>query len=432
MNKTYNIRVIHFAAAAFLFNLLLIAGCSKHGSKPAPPPANNDSATITVTTSSYTLLATGDTYTFAVITKNVTSWTVTSSDNWLSVSKQGNGVHIQCDANFTAARTATITCTVDKNTSASVTVFQPVVSDVQSDSLALVDLSKATGANLNTGGVEKNTAGRVTSLKFPDSNLSGTLPASIGRLTELSYCDLSGNKLSGSIPQELGNLSQLEYLDLSNNNFSGNAPSLASLTGLLVLDMSYNGFTSLPTLYGNLSELEYLAFAGNKLSGSLPDGWSAYRKLIYIDLSGNTFTGVIPSSWSVLTSMKAFHLYGNGLSGSIPAYLTTFARLQSLALSSNNLTGTIPPDLGTLPALDFLALMQNRLTGEIPASLLGNLNWNDWENNNCPQQTGYGFSNCSAPPPVDTLSVHLAGYGKGIKNAMSNNIIMRHSQHIQN
>jgi len=421
MKKIY---IIHFVATTLMLNFcILLAGCG--GNKPAPEPT----PAISTSVSSLTLSAVGDERTFNVTITNAANWTVASSDSWLSVTKQGNNaVQVRSDANLTtASRSANITCNVDGgNVSASVSVSQPKVSDAQSDSLAIIDLIKATGAN-SALGVEMNTDKRVIALKFPGSKLSGTLPASIGRLTQLQYCDLSGNKLSGAIPAEIGNLTQLTYLDLSDNGFSGNAPSLSQLSGLLVLDMSLNKLTSLPALNANIPGLEYLAFAGNQLSGSLPAGWSAYQKLIYIDLSNNAFTGEIPSAWSVLTSMSALHLYNNTLSNAIPAYLSKFVRLKSLALNNNNLTGSIPVDLGLLPELETLLLMQNRLTGEIPASLLGNPHWGEWENNVCPQQSGYGFSNCNSMRSAKTQVISLSDYGKSIKKLISNNLVKPYS-----
>ena len=428
--KTIYIHPTHFAATIILLNFyILFAGCSKSDN-----PDIESKATIRTNVSSLTLSAMGEELTFNVTVTNATNWTVASSESWLSVSKQGNNtVQVRSEANLTAARSATITCSVDGSSgiSASVTVSQPQASDAQSDNLALADLSKATGANLSQG-VEKNNDGRVIALKFSGSNLSGALPASMGRLTQLRYCDLSGNKLSGAIPSEIGNLTQLEYLDLSDNSFSGDAPSLNKLTELLVIDMSFNKLTLPPTLNAAIPNLEYLSFAGNKMSGNLPAGWSAYKKLIYIDVGNNAFTGEIPSAWSVLTSMKALHLYGNALSNSIPTYLSKFVHLKSLALNNNNLTGTIPSDLGTLSELETLFLMQNKLTGEIPASLLGNPHWSDWESYVCPQQSGFGFSNCNTTKAANTVAIHTADYGKSIKKSLNSNIVMQISQQVRN
>jgi Leucine-rich repeat (LRR) protein len=64
-----------------------------------------------------------------------------------------------------------------------------------------------------------------------DTNLlSGTVPTSIGMLTNLDFLDLGDNNLNGTIPTELGLLSNLEVLDLYSNRFNGTVPaSLASL-----------------------------------------------------------------------------------------------------------------------------------------------------------------------------------------------------------
>ena len=235
MKKIY---IIHFVATALMLNFcILLAGCG--GNEPAETK-------ISTSVSSLTLSAVGGESTFNVTVTNDANWTVASSDSWLSVTKQGNNtVQVRSDANLTSSqRFAKITCNVDGGkVSASVSVSQPKASDAQSDSLVLVELNKATGANLALG-VQKNADGRVTVLNFSGSKFSGTLPASIGRLTQLQYCDFSGNKLSGAIPAEIGNLTQLIYLDLSDNGFSGNAPSLNQLSGLLVLDMSLNKLTT--------------------------------------------------------------------------------------------------------------------------------------------------------------------------------------------
>jgi len=54
----------------------------------------------------------------------------------------------------------------------------------------------------------------VTELGLPSCNLTGTLPASIGDLVNLTVLEFETNQLSGPIPAEIGNLVNLQYLDL--------------------------------------------------------------------------------------------------------------------------------------------------------------------------------------------------------------------------
>jgi hypothetical protein len=54
----------------------------------------------------------------------------------------------------------------------------------------------------------------VTELGLPSCNLTGTLPASIGDLVNLTVLEFETNQLSGPIPREIGNLVNLQYLDL--------------------------------------------------------------------------------------------------------------------------------------------------------------------------------------------------------------------------
>ena len=73
---------------------------------------------------------------------------------------------------------------------------------------------------ITTGG----TRSRVTKVLLPSESLSGSIPASLGRLFGLTKLDLSGNSLSGEIPKELGWLENLEELKLSGNEFTGCIP----------------------------------------------------------------------------------------------------------------------------------------------------------------------------------------------------------------
>jgi Leucine-rich repeat (LRR) protein len=90
--------------------------------------------------------------------------------------------------------------------------------------------------------------GHVTSIVLDVNQLSGSIPASLGNLSNLEVLVLNYNQLSGSIPASLGNLSNLKFLVMESNQLSG----------------------SIPAELGNLSNLEYLWLGSNQLCGEIP------------------------------------------------------------------------------------------------------------------------------------------------------------------
>ncbi len=75
-------------------------------------------------------------------------------------------------------------------------------------------------------GVTTDQDGRVTEIVLSFNELSGTIPAELGNLANLTFLSLAGgNQLSGSIPSELGNLANLTFLNLGWNGLSGSIPS---------------------------------------------------------------------------------------------------------------------------------------------------------------------------------------------------------------
>ncbi len=72
--------------------------------------------------------------------------------------------------------------------------------------------------------VEGTTTSRVTKVQLSSKSLSGTIPADIGDLLQLTVLDLSSNSLTGDIPSKLGWLFNLEEIKLSGNSLSGCIP----------------------------------------------------------------------------------------------------------------------------------------------------------------------------------------------------------------
>jgi uncharacterized repeat protein (TIGR01451 family) len=167
-------------------------------------------------------------------------------------------------------------------------------------------------------------SGHVRGLWLHNNRLSGSIPSTIGNLTDLEVLYLLLNQLSGSIPSTIGNLTKLQELELHINQLSGGIP---------------------PTI-GNLASLQQLILSNNQLSGSIPP------------TIGN------------LASLQELYLDNNQLSGSLPPELGNLTQLDNLVLSDNRLSGNIPPTIGNLINLRGLQLSHNPLSGELPASMM--------------------------------------------------------------
>ncbi|KAJ6820893.1 receptor-like kinase TMK3 [Iris pallida] len=71
-------------------------------------------------------------------------------------------------------------------------------------------------------------AGKISLITLQNSNLSGVISPSIGRLDSLVDIKLGGNNLIGTIPKELANLKSLKMLNLSANNLRPPVPKFGS------------------------------------------------------------------------------------------------------------------------------------------------------------------------------------------------------------
>ena len=82
---------------------------------------------------------------------------------------------------------------------------------------------------------------RVQVLDLQQNQLTGTIPAQLSQLSQLTELNLYLNQLTGPIPVELGRMDGLQGLDLSQNQLTGPIPvALNQLFQLRRLDLGQN------------------------------------------------------------------------------------------------------------------------------------------------------------------------------------------------
>jgi len=266
-------------------------------------------------------------------------------------------------------------------------------SSVSGDRQALMDLYKATNGSgwshhsgWGTGepmgswyGIKTNSRGRVVRVNLYGNNLTGSLPASIGNLTKVTYFNVKQNHISGHIPSSIGNMRSVVYLLL--NGVKHDPDYLWYHPGKPYNHaLRTNRFTgALPASIGNLSNLKWLAIAGDggqdKYNGkyvlhtgitSVPSSLDKLTQLKGLILSFAPISR-LPNLGS-LTNMKILSLEGCiGLKGQqVPSWIPRMTHLRSLWADHVGFTGSFP-DISDATGLRFLMVSKNEFTGHFPA-----------------------------------------------------------------
>lgn len=104
--------------------------------------------------------------------------------------------------------------------------------------------------------------------KIKNNELTGSIPAELGNLSNLRKLTVINNRLTGIIPATMGNLSNLRQLWLGNNQLTGSIPAeLGNLFNLRRLYLRNNQLTgTIPPELDNLSNLRKKTFDKNKLT----------------------------------------------------------------------------------------------------------------------------------------------------------------------
>ncbi|CAL5332280.1 unnamed protein product [Camellia sinensis] len=273
---------------------------------------------------------------------------------------------------------------VELHLSGCVLDYIPSLFDVNSTSLAILDLSFNQFGSLIPRWIFSLSS--LVSLDLSSSNFTGPIPEGSWNLTSLTTLNISNNdNLKSSLRNSLFSMNSLVSLDLSSSNFVGRPKgskengfegpvpmAFLNMTNLEHLDLSNNELEgTFPMVLPNMTSLRYLDLSLNKLEGRLPRSLGNLCNLSFIDLSYNNFSGELfrSSSKCAEYALESLFLYGNKLSGLLTDELIQFKNVRDLILGGNLFSGPIPVNLGRLTSLERLVLDGNQLNGTLPQSL---------------------------------------------------------------
>jgi hypothetical protein len=96
-----------------------------------------------------------------------------------------------------------------------------------------------------------------------NDNLSGTIPADVGKLTKLVSLSMTNSKIGGTIPTEMGKLTNMRQMWLYGNWLSGSIPSeLGLLTAMEIFGIEDNNITNV-SMPKEICDLNMLALSSD-------------------------------------------------------------------------------------------------------------------------------------------------------------------------
>ncbi|XP_075050920.1 toll-like receptor 8 [Mixophyes fleayi] len=216
---------------------------------------------------------------------------------------------------------------------------------------------------------------------YIDQNLNGK---EFIHLSKLKYLDLSYNKLDFDSSNAFKELPRLHVLDLSYNSkyfivegVTHNFQFIDNLPSLKVLNLSWNGISTLTEYEINSSSLEELRFSGNRLD-IMWTKWNQhyfnifknFSNLKILDISSNELETVPEKIFENLpTSLTKLYLNNNKFGFWEWKTVKYFQYLELIDLSYNRLT-TIHNDMYNYTSSLQKLLLNNNLISNLPIAFL--------------------------------------------------------------
>ncbi|MBA0654687.1 hypothetical protein Goklo_021636 [Gossypium klotzschianum] len=192
----------------------------------------------------------------------------------------------------------------------------------------------------------------------------------------LSNCGLEDDPS----PISVNSTKSLVILDLSGNGFSSVPKSIFSLHSLmsfdLIPDLTLNHLnSSIPNSLYSLNRLQFLSRSENQLQGTISRAIGNLSSITHLDLCSNfMLEGRLPTSLEYLCKLKEMDLSYKKIEDGISEILQSLSRcclgsLESLDMADNELSGHLTDQLGQFKNLAYLSLARNKIFGPIQLSI---------------------------------------------------------------
>nr|XP_023879409.1 receptor-like protein EIX1 [Quercus suber] len=216
-------------------------------------------------------------------------------------------------------------------------------------------------------------------LRLDGNQIMGSLPDDLTTFLSLGELSLFRNHLNGTIPVSLGKLSNLEFLYLGDNPLKGviSEAHFSNLTQLKYLDLSNTKLVfNFSSDWSPPFQLDTIMMKSCQLGPRFPKWLQTQKNFHWLDISNSSISDTLSNSnWIFSSQVLLMNLSHNQLSGHVPNLSRDFSFFPILDLSSNKLEGEIPRFLFKAADLDLSKNMFSKQVRSLCTVTNGNLNF---------------------------------------------------------